>query len=64
MATQIATAAEEQGAVSEEISSNIESINEVANQTASNSEQIATSSSDLSDMADKLQALLGKFKIK
>ena len=64
MATQIATAAEEQGAVSEEISSNIESINEIASQTVTNSEQIAESSSALSGMADKLQGLLGKFKIK
>ena len=42
MSTQIAAAAEEQSAVSEEINRNIVHINDMTNQTASGAEQTAS----------------------
>jgi methyl-accepting chemotaxis protein len=62
MATQIAGASEEQGAVSEEINQNITRINEMSSQTAAGSEDTATASEDLSRMAAELQVLVGQFK--
>jgi methyl-accepting chemotaxis protein len=62
MATQIASASEEQGSVSEEINRNITRINDMSSQTAAGSEDTATASEDLSRMAAELQELVGQFK--
>jgi methyl-accepting chemotaxis protein len=62
MATQIAGASEEQGAVSEEINQNITRINDMSSQTAAGAEDTATASEDLSRMAAELQVLVGQFK--
>jgi methyl-accepting chemotaxis protein len=62
MATQIASASEEQGSVSEEINRNITRINDMASQTAAGSEDTAIASEDLSRMAAELQELVGQFK--
>ena len=63
MSTQIASAAEEQGAVSEEINRNIVRINEMSNETASGAEETATASRDLARMASELQGLVSQFAI-
>ena len=62
MNTQIASAAEEQTAVSNEISKNITQINEMAKQTASGAEQTATSSTQLAELATGLQSMIKQFK--
>jgi len=63
MNIQIASAAEEQSAVAENINKNIESINQVANVTSRGATQTAQSSDSLANLADSLQALVAKFKL-
>jgi methyl-accepting chemotaxis protein len=63
MNIQIAGAAEEQGAVAEEIHRNVSSISEVANQTTDNAEQTAQASGDLARLADDLNTLVTQFKV-
>jgi len=63
MNTQIASAAEEQSAVGEEINKNIVSISTVADQSVEATQQTADSSQNLSDLAMRLQSLVGTFKI-
>jgi methyl-accepting chemotaxis protein len=62
MNAQIASAAEEQGAVAEEINRNITNISQIANQTASGAEQTATASAELAKLAARLQTHVGRFK--
>ncbi|HTN34154.1 MAG TPA: methyl-accepting chemotaxis protein, partial [Marinobacter sp.] len=54
MGAQIASATEEQSAVSEEMNRNIEQISEVADQTSASSNQIAQASQNLSELAQSL----------
>lgn len=61
--TQVAAASEEQSATSEEISKNIEGINNVARETTVGIQQIALASEDLSRLTVNLQALISKFKV-
>jgi len=61
MSTQIASAAEEQSSVSEEINRNIVKINEMANETASGAEQTSIASQDLARMASELQGVVSQF---
>lgn len=63
MNTQIATAAEEQTAVSDEISRNIENIQEMSHQTSAGSEQIAEASEKLANLSHQLDQLIGQFKV-
>jgi methyl-accepting chemotaxis protein len=63
MNTQIASAAEEQSSVAEEINRSIVSINEVAEQSAAGAQQTAQASNDLARLADQLKALVGRFKV-
>ena len=63
MNIQIAGAAEEQGAVAEEINRNVSSISEAANQTMDNAEQTNLASSDLARLADDLKTLVTQFKV-
>lgn len=60
--TQIATAAEEQTAVTEEINRNIVTISQLAGQTADGAQQTAVSSEDLARLSTELQQLAGCFK--
>lgn len=62
MSAQIASASEEQGAVSEEINRNITRINDMSAQTATGTEDTATASAELSRMAAELQEIVGQFK--
>ncbi len=63
MNTQIASASEEQSAVSEEINRNVTSISQISEQTASGAEQTTTSAKELARLAADLQNLVGQFKI-
>jgi methyl-accepting chemotaxis protein len=63
MNTQIASAAEEQSAVAEEINRNITTISHAADQTANGAEQTASASEDLARLAAQLQGLVGQFKV-
>ncbi len=60
----IATAAEEQSAVADEINGNISRISESADITALGAQQTAGASEALSKLATELQALVGHFKVK
>ncbi|HED14101.1 MAG TPA: methyl-accepting chemotaxis protein [Gammaproteobacteria bacterium] len=62
MSEQIATAAHEQSSVSSEMSNNVLSINQVAEQTVEQAESIATSSDGLATLADQLRKLAKGFK--
>lgn len=63
MNTQIATAAEEQSAVSEEINGNIVNINHAAEEAAEGANSTSTESERLAEMAKELQLLVHQFKI-
>ena len=60
---QIATAAEEQTAVTGEISTNIHQITDVVQQTANGAHQTANAASSLSQLAQDLEGLVGRFKL-
>ncbi|MBI1423329.1 MAG: HAMP domain-containing protein [Gammaproteobacteria bacterium] len=63
MNAQIASAAEEQSAVSEEINRNVVNINDVADQVTQGAAQTATAGSELAHLASDLQNMIGRFKI-
>ena len=63
MNTQIATAAEEQSAVSEEINQNVVNIRRLSEQAHQGAEQTADSSKDLARLSDQLQSLVGQFRV-
>jgi len=60
---QIASAAEEQSCVAEEINRNIVQINDIAGETASGAEHTAIASQDLAHMATELQSIVRQFKV-
>jgi len=62
MNAQIASAAEEQSSVAEEINKNIVSINEVAESSASGAQQTMTASEQLAELADRLKSEVEQFK--
>lgn len=62
MNAQIASAAEEQSAVSDEINKNVANINEVADSVTESAGQTAEASNQLARLAADLQALVGQFK--
>ncbi|HEB55477.1 MAG TPA: methyl-accepting chemotaxis protein [Gammaproteobacteria bacterium] len=61
--TLIATAAEEQSSVAEEINRNVVTVNEIAAETAEGAQQNAASSNKLSQLASELQQLVSSFRI-
>ena len=63
MTTQIASAAEEQSAVAEEINRNIVSISTVSGEVTQGADQTEQASHELSRMAHDLQSMVGRFKI-
>lgn len=62
MNTQIASAAEEQSSVAEEINLNVVTINQVGDESAQGAEQTARASEDLAKLATDLQQVVGRFK--
>ena len=63
MNEQIAAAAEEQSAVSEEVNKNIVSVNDLAGFSAAAAEKTAASSDELAQLANELQQLVAHFKV-
>jgi len=63
MNVQIASAAEQQGAVAEEINRNIVSISEIAKKSTTGADKIASSSVELNGLATELRGLVKKFKV-
>ncbi len=63
MSTQIATAAEEQNAVAEDMNRNIVQIHDMATQNASGAHQTSLAGQDLARMASELQRLVGQFRV-
>ena len=63
MNSQIASAANQQGAVAEEINKNIVNITQVANHTAAGTQQLAAAGNDMARLAADLQGLVGHFKV-
>nr|WP_246362645.1 methyl-accepting chemotaxis protein [Marinobacter oulmenensis] len=62
MATQIASASEQQVGVTEEINSNIVRLNSMTEQTAQGAEETATAGRDLTRMASELQSIVVQFR--
>ena len=62
MNSQIASAATEQSSVSEEINRNVVNINDVADQVTQSATQTANAGSNLAQLAEELQAMVGRFK--
>lgn len=60
---QIATAAEEQSVVAEDINRNVVEINDVTIQVSAGAEQTATTSLELARLAECQQQLVGRFKV-
>lgn len=63
MNTQIATSAEEQTLVAEEINKSVDSINNISDSAANNAQLTAQSSNSLSNLAEQLRKLVLQFKI-
>ena len=63
MSTQIASAAEQQNATTEEINRNITSITEMANETSTGAQQTASASSELAQLGVSLQGLVSRFAV-
>lgn len=63
MNQQIATAAEQQSAVAEEINRSVLNVRDVCEQTSASSEETATSSAELARLGIYLQTLVGRFRI-
>jgi len=62
MNTQIASAAEEQSAVAEEINHNVVTISQVSDESVQGAEQTARASEDLANLAAELQQMVAQFK--
>jgi len=63
MNTQIATAAEQQSAVAEEINKNILNISDIVDRSADGASQTSTASEELASLAIRLQQLVSQFKV-
>ncbi len=63
MNQQIATAAEQQSAVAEEINRSVLNVRDVSEQTSAASEETAASSAELARLGVYLQSLVGRFKV-
>ena len=63
MNLKIATAAEEQSSVSEEINRNVTNITNIAKETVVNSQQTTTTANSLSILAHDLNGMVSKFKL-
>ena len=63
MNTQIASAAEEQSAVAEDINRNVINIGQVANEVAGGADESSAASADLTQLAEQQRRLVNQFKV-
>lgn len=63
MNTQIASAAEEQTSVAEEISRNVQQVSDIAEFSASSAEELSKTSTELSQLEQRLSSIVGQFKV-
>ncbi|WP_084313021.1 methyl-accepting chemotaxis protein [Pseudomonas jinjuensis] len=63
MNLQIASAAEQQSSVADEINRSVSQVREIADQSAAASEQTATSSNELARLGNDLQLQVGRFRL-
>ncbi|WP_455203388.1 methyl-accepting chemotaxis protein [Kaarinaea lacus] len=63
MTTQIASAAEQQSAVAEEVNRSIVTINQMADENDKHAQSVSTNSTQLTDTAETLNSLVGRFKV-
>ena len=63
MNVQIASAAEEQNAVTEEINRNVVNINQLADQGADRSQQISLATDEVNQLVTQLESLVSQFKV-
>jgi methyl-accepting chemotaxis protein len=63
MNMQIATAAEEQSEVADSINRNVVAINDLSMDATGGAEQIATASADLEQLSERLESIVGSFKV-
>ena len=63
MNTQIASAAEEQSAVADDINRNVINIGQVANEVASGADESSAASADLTKLAEQQRRLINQFKV-
>jgi methyl-accepting chemotaxis protein len=63
MATQIASAAEEQSSVTSEITRNTEGIRDVSNELAIEANEAAKQAAELSTLSHELQQEINRFKL-
>ena len=63
MSIQVATAAEEQNAVSKEINLNVSNVSVLSMENTSGTEKIASASDDLEKLATELEQIVRYFKI-
>jgi methyl-accepting chemotaxis protein len=63
MNLQIATAAEEQNAVSAEINRSVLEISEITDRTAAGAQQTSSATNQLNDLAEKLTGMVKQFKV-
>ncbi len=63
MTTQVASAAEEQNAVAEEINANIVNISNLANETTEGAQRSSSAADQMAQLADQLQKAVSRFKV-
>ncbi|WP_411186104.1 methyl-accepting chemotaxis protein [Pseudomonas sp.] len=63
MNTQIASAAEEQSAVAEDINRNVSNIGQVANEVAGGADEASQASAELTKLAEQQRRLINQFKV-
>lgn len=63
MSIQIASAAEQQSAVAEEINQRVEAINQIASENATGAQQTATATDELAQLSIRLQNNVNRFQI-
>jgi len=63
MSVQVATAAEEQGVVSEEVNRNVITVSDLSTENMSGTHQVSTSSEELARLASELDTIVHQFKV-
>jgi methyl-accepting chemotaxis protein len=60
----VASAAEQQGLVSEEINRNVTMVSDLSVENMTGSEQVSAASGELSRLAEELQGMVSQFRVK